>query len=70
MRHGGPRAASAAPETPDHADALGPPSPGHRAVNRSAHEPNLRFRVIEGAGHWVTLKAAEEINNALLDVLR
>lgn len=28
------------------------------------------FRVIGGAGHWVTYEAAEEINAVLLDVLR
>jgi pimeloyl-ACP methyl ester carboxylesterase len=31
---------------------------------------DLDFRVINGAGHWVVYEAAEQVNVALLDVLR
>ncbi len=30
---------------------------------------DLDFRVINGAGHWVTYEAADEVNAALLDML-
>ncbi len=33
-------------------------------------ERDLDFRVIEGPGHWVTYEAADEVNEALLDMLR
>jgi 2-hydroxy-6-oxonona-2,4-dienedioate hydrolase len=36
----------------------------------ASFERNLDFRVIDGAGHWVTYEAADEVNAALLDVLR
>jgi pimeloyl-ACP methyl ester carboxylesterase len=31
--------------------------------------PDIDFRVIEGAGHWVPYEAAAEVNAALLDIL-
>ena len=33
------------------------------------HQPELDFRVLD-AGHWVTYEAADEVNAALLDMLR
>jgi pimeloyl-ACP methyl ester carboxylesterase len=36
----------------------------------ASFERALDFRVIEGAGHWVTYEAADEVNAALLDMLR
>lgn len=35
----------------------------------ASFERALDFRVIEGAGHWVTYEAAAEVNAALLDML-
>jgi pimeloyl-ACP methyl ester carboxylesterase len=35
----------------------------------ASFERALDFRVIEGAGHWVTYEAADEVNSALLDML-
>jgi pimeloyl-ACP methyl ester carboxylesterase len=35
----------------------------------AAHQPALDFRVVD-AGHWVTYEAAEEVNAALLEMLR
>ncbi len=34
-----------------------------------ALQPNLRFRAIEGAGHWVAYEAAASFNAVLRDVL-
>jgi pimeloyl-ACP methyl ester carboxylesterase len=35
----------------------------------AAWQPDLDFRVIEGAGHWVIYEAADAVNAALLDML-
>jgi 2-hydroxy-6-oxonona-2,4-dienedioate hydrolase len=35
----------------------------------AAVQQDLDFRVIEGAGHWVTYEASDEVNAALLDML-
>lgn len=35
----------------------------------AAFQANLDFRVIEGAGHWVTYEAADEVNRSLVEIL-
>ncbi len=35
----------------------------------ASSQRDLDFRVIDGAGHWVSYEAAEEVNAALLDIL-
>ena len=36
----------------------------------ASFERDLDFRVIDGAGHWVTYEAADEVNAALHDIFR
>ncbi|PYN74888.1 MAG: hypothetical protein DMD96_29070 [Candidatus Rokuibacteriota bacterium] len=36
----------------------------------ASFQRDLDFRVIEGAGHWVVYEAADQVNAALLDMLR
>ena len=36
----------------------------------ASFERGLDFRVIEGAGHWITYEAAHDVNAILLDMLR
>jgi pimeloyl-ACP methyl ester carboxylesterase len=35
----------------------------------AAVSEDLKFRVIEGAGHWVIYEAAHEVNAALVELL-
>src|SRR5262249_60542494 len=44
-------------------------SPELRRATLAAHHPEVDFRVIEGAGHWVNWEAADVVNTLLLDVL-
>ena len=41
----------------------------HRRILATV-EPDLDFRVIPGAGHWIPLEAPDAVNAALLDMLR
>jgi len=44
-------------------------SPERRRATLAAHHPEVDFRVIEGAGHWVNWEEADVVNTMLLDVL-
>jgi 2-hydroxy-6-oxonona-2,4-dienedioate hydrolase len=48
---------------------VGPYVEDRRRVLASVQR-DLDFRVIHGAGHWVTYEASDEVNAALLDMLR
>ncbi|MDE2580376.1 MAG: alpha/beta fold hydrolase [Rhodospirillales bacterium] len=50
-------------------DAPSLPDIGARERARRALRPELRFRVIDGAGHWVAYEAAASFNAALADLL-
>ncbi len=50
-------------------DAPSLPDIGARERAMRALQPNLRFRAIEGAGHWVAYEAAASFNAVLRDVL-
>src|SRR5262245_1280334 len=43
--------------------------PELRRATLAAHHPDVDFRVIDGAGHWVNWEAADVVNAMLLDVL-
>ncbi|MEO8715690.1 MAG: alpha/beta fold hydrolase [Acetobacteraceae bacterium] len=51
-------------------DAPSLPDIGARERAMRALRPELRFRAIEGAGHWVAYEAASVFNAALRDLLR
>ena len=42
---------------------------GRKALLEKLH-PEVDFRVIEGAGHWVSYERPEEFNETLLDLLK
>ncbi len=50
-------------------DVTAPPEMADREAAIRASHPELDFRVIEGAGHWVMYEAADAFNAALLEVL-
>lgn len=50
-------------------DAFAAPNIDDRRKVLTSVQRDLDFRVIDGAGHWVTYEAAEEVNAALLDML-
>ena len=51
-------------------DAPSLPDIGARERAMRALQPGLRFRAIEGAGHWVAYEAAASFNAALHEMLR
>jgi 2-hydroxy-6-oxonona-2,4-dienedioate hydrolase len=51
-------------------DIIARPSLETRLDILRRHHPELRVRLIEGAGHWVAYEAADRFNAALLDLLR
>jgi pimeloyl-ACP methyl ester carboxylesterase len=50
-------------------DAFVGPDVEERRRRLAAHQPDVDFRVLD-AGHWVTYEAADEVNAALLEMLR
>ena len=50
-------------------DAFPSSTPEERRSTLAASHPELDFRVIENAGHWVNWEAANVVNPILLDVL-
>jgi pimeloyl-ACP methyl ester carboxylesterase len=50
-------------------DAFVGPDLEERRRRLAAHQPDVDFRVLD-AGHWVTYEAADEVNAALLEMLR
>jgi pimeloyl-ACP methyl ester carboxylesterase len=50
-------------------DAMAAPFVEERRRTLAAVEPDLDFRVVAGAGHWVTYEAADAVVAALLDML-
>jgi len=50
-------------------DVLARPSLDARLAVLSRHHPELRARLIDGAGHWVMYEAPEAFCAALLDLL-
>ena len=51
-------------------DAFVGPHLDERRRLLASFESHVDFRVISGAGHWVTYETADEVNAALLDILR
>ncbi len=51
-------------------DAMAVPHLGLREEVLRRFRPDLDFRIIEGAGHWVPYEAPEAVNAALLEMLR
>ena len=50
-------------------DIIATPSIAARLAILSEHHPELQFRLIDGAGHWVMYEQADAFNAALLDLL-
>ena len=50
-------------------DAFGGPHLGEYRRVLASVQQDLDFRVIDGAGHWVTYEAADQVTAALLDLL-
>jgi pimeloyl-ACP methyl ester carboxylesterase len=50
-------------------DIIARPSLEARLDILRRHHPELQVRLIEGAGHWVMYEAAEQFNQAFLDLL-
>lgn len=50
-------------------DAMTGPYLAERREVLSRYQPDLDFRVIEGAGHWTPYEAAAAVNAALVDIL-
>jgi pimeloyl-ACP methyl ester carboxylesterase len=51
-------------------DAFGGPHLGEYRRVLASVQQDLDFRVIDGAGHWVTYEAADQVTAALLDMLQ
>ena len=51
-------------------DIIARPSLDLRLDILRRHHPELAVRLIEGAGHWVAYEAADQFNDAFLDLLR
>lgn len=51
-------------------DAFVGPYVEERRQLLASFQPDLDFRVIEGAGHWVVYEAADQVNAVLVDMLR
>jgi 2-hydroxy-6-oxonona-2,4-dienedioate hydrolase len=51
-------------------DAFTAPRLGDYRRVLASFQRDLDFRVIDGAGHWTTYEAADQVNAALLDMLR
>lgn len=51
-------------------DTIARPSLQERLDILGRHHPELRIRLIEGAGHWVAYEAADRFNAALLGLLK
>jgi 2-hydroxy-6-oxonona-2,4-dienedioate hydrolase len=50
-------------------DAFVGPHLGERRRILAAVQPDVDFRVIDGAGHWVAYEAPDAVNCALLEML-
>jgi pimeloyl-ACP methyl ester carboxylesterase len=51
-------------------DKFAAPDIERRREILAAIQPDMEFRVIDGAGHWTCYEAADEVNAALLEMLR
>jgi len=51
-------------------DAFVGPYLEERRTLLASYQPDLDFRVIEGAGHWVIYEAADQVNAAMADMLK
>lgn len=51
-------------------DATAYPHLDERARTLRSHQPEARFEVIEGAGHWVQYEAADQFNPLLAEIVR
>jgi 2-hydroxy-6-oxonona-2,4-dienedioate hydrolase len=51
-------------------DSTAAPHIASREAMLRAVDPNVDFRIIDGAGHWVAYEAAEHFNATLIDMLR
>ena len=49
-------------------DATAYPHLDERARTLRSHQPDARFEIIEGAGHWVQYEAADRFNPLLAEI--